>query len=162
MIANTKIGNGDRAYKYFCQINPATKNEDIDGYQVEPYCFAQNILGDEHPQFGLGRNSWLSGTSSWTYQAATQYILGVRPTHHGLEVNPCLPSTWDKCQVTRHFRGATYHISIHNCKKDDSSKQTILVDGTKLEGSILPFAKAGTEVTVEVYLGQAVAEALPA
>ncbi|SHJ37404.1 cellobiose phosphorylase [Rubritalea squalenifaciens DSM 18772] len=162
MIANTKIGNGDRAYKYFCQINPATKNEDIDGYQVEPYCFAQNILGDEHPQFGLGRNSWLSGTSSWTYQAATQYILGVRPTHHGLEVNPCLPSTWDKCQVTRHFRGATYHISIHNCKKDDSSKQTILVDGTKLEGSILPFAKAGTEVTVQVYLGQAVAEALPA
>ena len=69
MIAETLVGNGDRAFQYYDQINPAAKNVCIDTYEIEPYVYAQNILGDEHPQFGLGRNSWLSGTASWCYQA---------------------------------------------------------------------------------------------
>jgi cellobiose phosphorylase len=84
MIAETLVGNGDRAYQYYDQINPAAKNDSIEVYECEPYVYAQNILGDEHPQFGLGRNSWLSGTATWAYQAATQYILGIQPTYRGL------------------------------------------------------------------------------
>jgi cellobiose phosphorylase len=61
MIAETLRGNGDRAFEYYDQINPAKKNEIIDEYECEPYVYAQNILADEHPLFGLGRNSWLSG-----------------------------------------------------------------------------------------------------
>ena len=63
MIAETILGNGDRAYEYYSQINPSGKNDIADLYEIEPYVYAQNILGDEHPQFGLGRNSWLSGTA---------------------------------------------------------------------------------------------------
>ena len=70
MIAETMLGNGDRAYEYYSQINPAGKNDIIDLYEIEPYVYAQNILGDEHPQFGLGRNSWLSGTASWCIRQA--------------------------------------------------------------------------------------------
>lgn len=72
MIAEAIVGNGDRAYEYYRQINPASKNDSLDVFESEPYCYPQNILGDEHPQFGLGRNAWLSGTSSWTYVAGTQ------------------------------------------------------------------------------------------
>ena len=57
MIAEAKMGNGDRAYEYYRQINPASKNDVIDIFESEPYCYPQNILGDEHPQFGLGRNA---------------------------------------------------------------------------------------------------------
>ncbi len=77
IIAATILGDGDRAFDYFSQINPAAKNDRIDEYECEPYVYPQNILGDEHPQFGLARNSWLTGTASWAYQAATQYILGI-------------------------------------------------------------------------------------
>ncbi len=35
--------------------------------------------GDEHPQFGLARNSWLTGAAAWHYVAAKQYILGRPP-----------------------------------------------------------------------------------
>jgi cellobiose phosphorylase len=73
IIAETLLGRGDRAYQYYSQINPAKRNDEIERYECEPYVYPQNILGDEHPQFGLARNSWLSGTSSWTYQAATHY-----------------------------------------------------------------------------------------
>ena len=109
MIAETLLGNGDRAYQYYSQINPAARNESIDTFECEPYAYPQNILGDEHPQFGLARNSWLSGTSAWTYTAATKFILGIRPAHAGLQVDPCIPKQWDGFEVTRSFRGARYH-----------------------------------------------------
>ena len=104
MIAETLVGNGDRAFEYYNQINPAAKNDVIDTYEIEPYVYAQNILGDEHPQFGLGRNSWLSGTASWCYQAGVKYILGVMPSYGGLEINPCIPKGGTGFKVTRKFR----------------------------------------------------------
>ena len=64
MIAETLVGRGDRAHQYYTQINPATRNDRIDEFEVEPYVYCQNIVSDEHPQFGLGRNSWLTGTAS--------------------------------------------------------------------------------------------------
>lgn len=153
MIAETMIGNGDRAFSYYRQINPATRNDSIDTYEVEPYCYAQNILGDEHPQFGLGRNSWLSGTASWTYQAAVQYILGVRPTHEGLVVDPCIPRAWDGFEITRQFRGATYRITVKNPDKASKGVASLLVDGRAVEGNVLPILPAGTIAEVEVVLG---------
>ena len=81
MIAETLLRNGDRAYQYYRQINPAARNDAIEAFECEPYVYPQNILGDEHPQFGLARNAWLTGTASWCYQAATQYILGIRPRY---------------------------------------------------------------------------------
>jgi cellobiose phosphorylase len=150
MIAETMMGNGDRAFRYFSQINPSVKNDEIDTYEVEPYVYAQNILGDEHPQFGLGRNSWLSGTASWCYQAATQYILGIRPVHGGLKIDPCIPSIWDKFSVNRNFRGATYHVKVANpsglCKGDVS----ISLNGANLPGNIVPPQAKGSFNIVEV------------
>ncbi len=100
--------------QYYSQINPAAKNDQIDDYECEPYVYAQNILGDEHPQFGLARNSWLSGTASWMYQAGTQYILGIQPTYQGLRIDPCIPKDWDQFTVTRRFRGVIYSIAVQN------------------------------------------------
>jgi cellobiose phosphorylase len=104
IIAETIVGNGDRAFEYYSQINPVAKNDVIEEFECEPYVYPQNILGDEHPQFGLARNSWLSGTAAWAYQAATQYVLGIRPTYEGLEISPCIPRHWDGFKVTREFR----------------------------------------------------------
>ena len=55
MIAETIMGNGEYAFEYYNQINPAKKNDIIDEYECEPYVYPQNILGDEHSQFGLGK-----------------------------------------------------------------------------------------------------------
>ena len=153
MIAETLMGNGDRAFQYYNQINPAAKNDDLDTFEVEPYSYPQNILGDEHPQFGLGRNSWLSGTASWTYQAATQYILGIMPTYAGLQVNPCIPKAWDGFTATRVFRGATYQIIVKNPQHVSKGVVSVMVDGKAIEGSVIPLAAAGATVSVEVTMG---------
>ncbi|GAK50120.1 carbohydrate binding protein [Candidatus Moduliflexus flocculans] len=153
MIAETIMGNGDRAFQYYNQINPAAKNDDLDTFEVEPYSYPQNILGDEHPQFGLGRNSWLSGTASWTYQAATKYILGILPTYAGLQVNPCIPKAWDGFTATRVFRGATYQIVVNNPTHVSKGVASLKVDGKTVEGTIIPIAADGATVSVEVTMG---------
>lgn len=155
MIAETLLGNGDRAYEYYSQINPAAKNDIIDIYESEPYVYPQNILGDEHPQFGLARNSWLSGTASWMYQAGTQWILGIRAEFEGLRIDPCIPSRWDGFQATRTFRGVTYHITVKNPKHVCKGVVSTVVDGKQVADNLIqadPQTRSG-EVSVEVTLG---------
>jgi len=153
MIAETMMGNGDRAFQYYNQINPASKNDIINRFECDPYCYPQNILGDEHPQFGLARNSWLSGTSSWTYQAATKFIMGVNPKHNGLEINPCIPKDWDGFTATRKYRGATYEIEVKNPNHVSKGVTSMVVDGKKIEGNIAPVFNDGKTHKVEVIMG---------
>lgn len=151
MIAETILGNGDRAYQYYNQVNPAAKNDIIEIYELSPYVYAQNILGDEHPQFGLGRNCWLSGTSSWMYTAATKFMLGVMPMYNGLQINPCIPKNWDGFKVIRKFRGATYTITVKNPEHVNKGVKKLLVNGKQIDGNIIPLQTKDT--TVEVVLG---------
>ncbi|MEM5947499.1 glycosyl transferase [Spirochaetia bacterium 38H-sp] len=156
MIAETIVGNGDRAYQYHSQLNPIKKNNDIDTYEVEPYVFCQNILSNEHPNAGLGRNSWLSGTSSWMYQAATQYMLGIRPSHYGLVIDPCIPSSWDKISIKRRFRGKVYNIIIKNPAGVSKGIKSCTLDGKGIEigdGKVIIPVPSSAECNVEVVLG---------
>jgi len=153
IIAETLVGNGDRAFEYYHQMNPAAKNDRIDEFECEPYVYPQNILGDEHPQFGLARNSWLTGTASWAYQAATQYILGVRPTYEGLEIDPCIPRAWDGFRVIREFRNVTYHIEVKNPNHVCRGLRSVKVDGKEITGNIVLDLKDGKSHSVEAIMG---------
>ncbi|HKO50956.1 MAG TPA: glycosyl hydrolase family 65 protein, partial [Polyangiaceae bacterium] len=153
MIAETIVGNGDRAFEYYNQINPAAKNDVIDTYECEPYVYAQNILGNEHPLFGLARNSWLSGTASWTYQVGTKHILGIMPNYGGLEINPCIPKAWDGFSVRRQFRGAQYLIEVTNPEHVSKGVQKLVVDGVPVVGNLIPAFNDGKTHTVQVTLG---------
>ena len=113
MIAETRVDNGDRAFDYYLRINPSAREEQSDVHRCEPYVYAQMIAGKEAPSHGEAKNSWLTGTAAWNYVALTQWILGIRPDHDGLRIDPCLPSAWDGFEATRRFRGATYRIRVH-------------------------------------------------
>jgi cellobiose phosphorylase len=150
VIAESMLGNGERAYEYYSQINPAARNDMIEIYESEPYVYPQNILGDEHPQFGLARNSWLSGTASWMYQAGTQWILGIRAEYDGLRVAPVIPAGWKGFTATRKFRGASYNITVE--RHGPGNAVTLTVDGNPVEGNLAPAAPAGSTVEVKVIL----------
>ncbi|MDP4092116.1 MAG: glycosyl transferase [Bacillota bacterium] len=152
MIAETIVGNGDRAFQYYTQINPVYKNDVLDQYECEPYVYPQNILGDEHPQFGLGRNSWLSGTSSWVYQAATKYILGVQADYDGLVINPCIPSNWNRFTMKRKFRNSTYEINIKKSAGVCKGVKSVQVDGKPLNGNKVPVFNDGKSHKVDVVM----------
>jgi len=153
MIAQTLVGNGDLAWQYYRQINPALSNDQIERFECEPWVYPQNILGDEHPLFGLARNSWLSGTASWVYQAAVKHILGIRPDYAGLTVDPCIPAGWDGFEVSRAFRGARYLIRVRNPSHVCRGVRSMTVDSREVRGAMIPAFADGAEHTVEVELG---------
>ncbi len=153
MMAETMLGRGDRAYLYYRQINPAIKNELIDIYECEPYVYPQNILGDEHPQFGLARNAWLTGTASWTYQAGIKYILGIRPEYEGLRIDPCIPASWREFSVRRRFRSTIYEIRVKNPDGVQKGVKSVTLDGNLIESNLLPVFDDGEVHTVQVVMG---------
>lgn len=100
----------------------------------------------------MGRNSWLTGTASWTYVAGTQWILGIRPTFTGLQIDPAIPSDWPGFTAKRLFRGVTYNISA---ERIGSGRTIVLyVDDHPIDGNIIPFPEKGVKnlavrVTIE-------------
>ena len=150
MVAAAMLGRGDEAYRHYRQILPLART-DSDVYKVEPYVYPQNICGPAHPSFGLARNAWLTGAAAWTYVAATQWILGIRPTFEGLCVAPVIPAAWPGFRAHREFRGTAYEISVRRGGPGNSVSLT--VDGVAVEGDVVPLPVPGTAtVRVEAVL----------
>lgn len=154
VIAETKLGRGDRAYEYYRAYMPSAYNDRAEVRQVEPYVHCQSTHGRDSRRFGASRLPWLSGTATWSYVAGTQYILGVRPDWDGLRIDPVIASRWDGFEVTRHFRGATYVIHVKNPGHVERGVRTLVVDGREVDPKKpLAVAPAGTSVRVEVQMG---------
>jgi len=152
-IGWTMFGDGDKALEYYLSICPAAK-PDHDVYRSEPYVYAQMTASQFSPTPGEGKNSWLTGTAAWSFVVASQYILGIRPDFDGLRIDPCIPKKWKGFSVTRKFRGVTYTIEIKNPKGKSKGVKSLLVDGVKVAGNVIPTPAAGTTaITVVAALG---------
>jgi cellobiose phosphorylase len=148
-IAEARGGNGDRAFDYYLRINPSAREEISDVHRCEPYVYAQMIAGRDAPTHGEAKNSWLTGTAAWSMVAISQWILGLRPEHDGLRLDPCLPADWDGFEATRRFRGAEYRIAVRKPRGGRGRVSHLLVDGQRVEGTLVPLAPPGTVVQVE-------------
>ena len=137
IIGETVLGRGDYAWDYYRKICPSYTEERSVLHKVEPYVYSQMIAGKDAARPGEGKNSWLTGTAAWNYYAITQYILGIKPAYDGLEINPCIPSTWKEYTVRRKFRGAIYEITVQNPQGVCKGIKTLTVDGVKTEGNIV-------------------------
>ncbi len=151
VVAAAKMGDGDRAYEYYRQLLPLSR-PDVERSAVEPYVYCQNICGPAHPQYGLGRNAWLTGAAAWMYVAVTQWILGIRPTHAGLRIAPAIPSAWPGFSARRSFRGTWYDITV--TRQGPGNAVRLSVDGKPVPGVVVALPAAGTpRVAVAATLG---------
>ena len=151
-IAETVIGRGDRAFEIYRKTCPAYTEEISEIHRTEPYIYCQMVAGRDAKFHGEGKNSWLTGTAAWTFINISQYILGVYPTLKGLSVDPCVPSDFGDFKVTRQYRGVTYHISVKQNGVQKGVKE-LIVDGTKVEGTVIPYDASKKDVNVEVVMG---------
>lgn len=151
MIAETLVGNGDRAHDYYTRINPSARETISDLHRCEPYVYAQMIAGRDAPTHGEAKNSWLTGTAAWNYVAITQWILGIRPTFDGLQIAPVIPRSWRGLRVKRVFRGVTFDITVERAGAGNAV--SLVVDGKAIVGNIVPLPKDGSsQVRVQVTL----------
>jgi len=142
IIAETMAGSPQRALDYYQRITYREQVSDVHG--LEPYVYAQMVAGPAAVLPGEAKNSWLTGAAAWSYHASTCYMLGVRPDFDGLIVDPRMPASFGSFEVTRRFRGATYHITVEN----PGGLGRLSVDGQAVTGNLLPVAPAGTTVEV--------------
>ncbi len=150
--AEAKLGRGTRAMKFYNALLPYNQNDKIEIRESEPYSYCQFVMGKDHTAFGRARHPFMTGSGGWAYFAATRYMLGIRPDFASLTVDPCIPADWDSFEVTRKWRGATYHITVNNPDGVEKGVKSILLNGAPVDGAV-PQQAAGTVNEVVVTMG---------
>lgn len=154
VVAECKLGRGDRAMKFYEALLPASQNDLIEIRQAEPYSYCQFIMGRDHTAFGRARHPWLTGSAGWMYHAVTHWILGVRVDYNGLIIDPCIPASWKEFEVTRGWRSATYRIKVTNPHGVQKGVRALTLNGQPVQGPIPPQAE-GTVNNILVQMGEA-------
>ena len=152
-IAETVLGRGDRAFEIYKKTCPAYVEDISEIHRTEPYVYSQMVAGKDAPRHGEAKNSWLTGTAAWTFVNISQYILGVYPTHDGLQINPCTPDGFGDFTLSRTYRGTNYHIQVKNPDNVQKGVSKLLVGGVEVSGNIIPHDSSKKDVNVEVIMG---------
>lgn len=149
-IAEATVNNPDEAFAIYRRTCPAYIEDISETHRTEPYVYSQMIAGQEAPTHGEAKNSWLTGTAAWTFVNVSQHLLGIRPTHAGLSLKPCLPASFPHIQLVRRYRGAVYHIDICNTKS--GGKLRLQVEGADIKGNVVPMVPGQTEYHVKAII----------
>ena len=145
------LGEGETAMSFYDALCPYNQNDKIEVRQAEPYVYCQFVVGKAHTAFGRARHPFMTGSAGWSYYAATEYILGIRPDYECLTVDPCIPADWKEFSVSRVWRGATYDIQVTNPKGVTCGVKRILLDGEPV--ARIPQLTSGARASVLVELG---------
>ena len=140
IIAEALLGRGDQAWKYYKQIMPneVIRKVGMERYHTEAYAYCSTLLGKDNEKFGWGCVSQVTGTAAWMDVAATQYLLGIRPTLKGLLIDPSIPSEWDGFTTERIYRGHQLHIYVENPEHIQHGVKQIEINGTAVDISAGP------------------------
>lgn len=149
IIGETVAGRGEDAWNHYTKICPAWI-EDQTLHKVEPYVYCQMVAGKDAARPGEGKNSWLTGTAAWNWLAITQYILGIRPTYDGLEIDPCLPASIREFTVRRRLRDSEMTIIVRNPDGKAKGVRQITLDGRPVEGNVVKALPGMHVVEVEM------------
>ncbi len=151
--AEAALGRGELAFRTYMDFQPIMRNDEAEIREIEPYVLSAQVQAAPFIQPGRGRNPWVTGSATWSWLAASQYILGIRPEFGGLRIDPCIPPNWAGFAATRRFRGATYHIEVRNPHRLCRGVKRLLVDGKELPGSLAPLPRRpGQTIRVKVVL----------
>lgn len=150
VIAETILGRNEDAYSLYRRELPPLRNDRAEECMIEPYVYASSMIASCHEKGGRGAGSWLSGTASWMYVAATQYILGFRPDYDGVVIDPCVPPEWDGFRYTRLYRGVRVSVVSGRLPQEGARSRALLADGIRIEGNFLPASMLEGKTEAEI------------
>jgi len=133
-MAFAALGDGDKAVSLFALLNPinhARTRSEVHRYKVEPYVIAADIYAAP-PHVGRGGWTWYTGSAGWMQRAGIESILGLRLEADVLYLNPCIPKTWPRFEITVRFRSARYEILVENPDGAGRGIAAATLDGTSI------------------------------
>lgn len=154
VMAACKANRADLAFAMYKKSSLSHVSKNIERFKLEPYAYPENYVGPEHKFYGRGQYQWNVGQANWMWRTYVHYILGIRPTFEGLLIDPKIPSHWAGYKVTRPFRGATYEIDVTNPDNLSMGIKSLVVDGIRMKGQLIPAFSDGKTHRVQVALGK--------
>ena len=149
ILALTKLGFGDKAWKYYNMINPINhSNTELEArrYKVEPYVMAADVYIKE-PHGGRGGWSWYTGASGWMYKVGIEDILGLKKIEgKGYIIEPCIPESWDNYSINIKNEFEDYNIEVRKSKNGED--KLILINNEIFNGKIIPRNKGSLNILV--------------
>jgi cellobiose phosphorylase len=139
MLADCMLGRGDQALDTFERVLPQSRHSSPEHHGGEPFASHRYLIGPGCPEReGQSAYSWFCAWQAWTMVVGHQWIAGVRPGHHQLLIDPCIPKKWKGLKVHRKWRGATYQIEIRNPRRASAGVTELYLDGELLPGNAIP------------------------
>lgn len=158
IVAWCQLGEGDKAQEMFRMLNPLTHtrtDHEVKKYTGEPYVMAADVYTAE-PHQGHAGWTWYTGASSWMYQAAVEWILGIRRRGNNLLVDPCIPNDWPGYTVTYRFGNTKYLVTVKNQTNSSNGVKKLIVDGNEVsiseKGALIPLEDNKIDHIVEVIM----------
>ena len=147
VLAERKLHGAEAAYQLLRSFCPAVRGQDAGVYTAEPYVMPGNVEGPASQFPGRAGWTWYTGSAAWYLRAFVEGVLGVSAHLDGIHLPTELPAAWDRFRMRRSYRGAIYDIIVRRAHSGELPGWT--VNGTRVEGSILPYQAAPGEVRVE-------------
>lgn len=156
--ALTLQGDGEQAMRLFDMINPIHNTETAEGvrtYQVEPYVMAADVYSVA-PHTGRGGWTWYTGSASWTYRVALEYLLGMRVRPEGISFTPCVPGDWDSFEVHVRVGQTTWQFTILLDESSIGTTNHPEFESVQNIGAVVPVNDDGQSHRVLIRSGNAV------
>lgn len=152
ILAEAKLGRGDKAFMYWKEASPATYNDNAELHMIEPYVYGQSVEGKDSPFQGRAHVHWLTGTASTIMVGTVEGILGLKPDTKGIVIDPSIPSDWKEFTMEKTFRGKRLNVTVKNYNGSQHGVKSVTVNGTKLDGIHIDadILKAANDVVVEL------------
>ena len=152
ILAESKLGHGNRAFKYWTEAAPATYNDRAEDRELEPYVFGQFVEGKDSPFAGRAHVHWLTGTASTVMVGTTEGILGLNPEAEGIVIDPSIPSEWKSYTMKKNFRGKKLNVTVNNPNGSEHGVKSVTVNGEKIDGLLIKesILNAENEIVIEM------------
>lgn len=144
-------------------INPiehSRTREAANKYKVEPYVVAADIYGHRNLS-GRGGWTWYTGSSSWMFDAAIEYILGLKIQNGMLRLEPCIPKEWNEYFICYRYKNTVYNITVRNNQKfvenniesdKNSSVKKFFVNCREVKEKEIPIQENAGIIEIEVFI----------
>lgn len=142
LMAACKRKDVETAGRIWKSISPAARGQKAESYFAEPYVMPGNVDGPLSTTPGRAGWTWYTGSAAWTNKVAMEWVLGIRPTLKGLEIDPCPPRELGEVRVERTWRGVRIKVSFDAKDFEAGMKPVLTINGAPIKGNVIEEAAA--------------------
>jgi cyclic beta-1,2-glucan synthetase len=157
VMAIAKLGNREEAVELFHLLNPINRTRSratAERYRAEPYVLCGDVYGPS-PHEGRGGWSWYTGSAGWMIRLGLESILGLRRHGDTFSLRPSIPREWPRYAITWCIgeRATCYEIEVE--RVGSSRPPRVTLDGTTVDGNVIPLVDDGRVHRVHYLLADA-------